>query len=315
LRLCIDKNRFRLLTWAPVLLLGLATLCSAEPIKFALAPGIPGPYQKYEKIVDNADSKVLKSITRYQKKPDKDARARAWTSAVAYLNDKTNLDIELLLPESQLQFERNLALGVYEVAYMTPIQFIAAERSQQYQALVKRKAEPLRGLVLVQQTDAATTLRDIENDPLGLPGLLRYSASVLPRVSLEKLGFKLTYDLYNDQDLLVEALLKGDIRSGSISQYTYFSLSPKQQTELKILWETPGFSPYAMAAHPRLPFYSINKLQRAFVNLSKNAEFQELLEDLHARNGFEIARNSDWYDAEKIDIDKLNHQVKLTPAP
>jgi phosphonate transport system substrate-binding protein len=268
---------------------------------------------QYEKVVENADSKVRKSITRYEKKIDDRSRARAWEGAISHLEEQTKLDIELLLPKSQLEFERNLALGNYELAYMTPIQFIAAQSSQQYQALVKRKAEPLRGLILVQKSDKATTLRDIENDNLGLPGLLHYSASILPRLSLQRLGFDLSYTLYESQEKVLNALLKGDVRSGSVSQYSYFSLSPKQQSELKILWETPGFSAYTMAAHPRMPFYSINKLQRALVNLSKKPEFKSLLEDLHARNGFEIARDKDWHDARQIDLDKLNHQIRLAP--
>ena len=47
------------------------------------------------------------------------------------------------------------------------------------------------------------------------------------------------------------------------------------------------------------------------VNLNRSGKNQELVEQLGALNGFEVARNSDWLDARGIDLNALNLRLPL----
>lgn len=295
-----------------VLMMSVISLCSkAQGLTFAVTPEAPDPTPVYDKRFENADSKVLKTRVYYEPKRGTPSRAQVWQTLANQLESKTGLRLNLELPESQLVFERNLAKGKYDIAYATPLQFLAAAEAQNYRALAKRKAQPLRALIVVKRLDSARTLRDIENDITGFDSVLNYTSSVIPRYSLKRLGIELPMQLFKDEKALLNALTSGNVRAISIAESGFYALSPDRQEQLKILWETPGFAPFAFITHPRVPFYSINKLQRAMVNLNRRGLNQDLIEQLGARNGFEVARNSDWLDARSIDLEALNVRLPL----
>lgn len=285
--------------------------CSAQGLSFAISPEAPDPAPIYDKRFENAESKVLKTRVVYEPRRDSPSRTKVWLALANQLESKTGLQLNLELPKSQLEFERNIALGKYDIAYTTPLQFLTASNAQNYRALAKRKAQPLRALIVVKKLDSARTLRDIENDITGFDSVLNYTSSIIPRFSLKRLGIELPMQLFENKTALLSALTSGQVRAISIAESTFYALSPDRQEQLKILWETPGFAPFAFITHPRVPFYSINKLQRAMVNLNRRGRNQNLIEQLDARNGFEVARNSDWLDARSIDLDALNMRLPL----
>lgn len=289
-----------------------ASFCSsAQGLSLAITPEAPDPSPIYDKRFENADSKVLKTRVVYEPRRDSPSRAEVWQKLANQLESKTGLQLNLVLPTSQLEFERNIALGKYDIAYTTPLQFLSASDAQNYRALAKRKAQPLRALIVVKRLDSARTLRDIESDITGFDSVLNYTSSIIPRFSLKRLGMELPMQLFENEKALLSALTSSKVRAISIAESGFYSLSPDRQEQLKILWETPGFAPFAFITHPRVPFYSINKLQRAMVNLNRRGRNADLIEQLGARNGFEVARNSDWLDARSIDLDALNMRLPL----
>ena len=302
--------------WLLAVLIFGSPFCIAQGLSFGVTPEAPDPEPVYDKRFENADSKVLKTRVVYEPKKDTPSRSQVWHTLAKRLEEKTGLQLNLELPNSQLEFERNLAQGKYDIAYTTPLQFLTAADAQNYRALSKRKAQPLRALIIVRKLDQARTLRDIEEDITGFDSVLNYTSSVIPRFSLKRLGLELPMQLFEDKKALFNALASSQVRAISIAESSFYALSPDRQEQLKILWETPGFAPFAFVSHPRVPFYSINKLQRAMVNLNRRGRNQDLVEQLGARNGYEVARNSDWLDARGIDLDKLNMRLPLVePSP
>ncbi|KZZ79719.1 hypothetical protein A3767_10945 [Oleiphilus sp. HI0133] len=297
-----------------LLLVGMASFSHAQGLSLAITPEAPNPAPVYDKRFENAESKVLKTRVVYETRRDSPSRAQVWQQLTKQLESKTGLQLNLELPKSQLEFERNLAQGKYDIAYTTPLQFLSASEAQNYRALAKRKAQPLRALIVVKRLDSARTLRDIENDITGFDSVLNYTSSIIPRFSLRRLGIELPMQLFKDETATMDALTNGQVRAISIAESSFYALSPDRQEQLKVLWETPGFAPFAFITHPRVPFYSINKLQRAMVNLNRRGRNQDLIEQLGARNGFEVARNSDWLDARSIDLDALNVRLPLVKS-
>lgn len=309
---------FSFLNRLNTILATLLLLCTlnvhAQVLRLGITPEAQDPSPVYDKRFENAESKVLKTRVIYEVRKDTPSKAAVWRAFTKRLEQKTGLQFQLLQPSSQLEFERALAQGLYDIAYTSPLQFLSAYESQNYRALAKRKAQPLRALIIVKKFDKGRTLRDIETAVTGFSSLLNYSSSIIPRYSMKRLGISLPMQLFPDNESMYSALINDEIRAMSIAEADFYSLPPDQQDKLKILWETPGFAAFAFSAHPRVPFYSINKLQRAMVNLNRRDNNKELLQLLGARNGYEVARNNDWIDAQSIDIDALNmHLPLVTP--
>jgi len=286
----------------------------SQVLRLGITPEAQEPSPVYDKRFENADSKVLKTRVSYEARKDTPSKEAVWRAFTKRLEQKTGLQFQLLQPTSQLEFERSVAQGLYDIAYMSPLQFLSAYEAQNYRAVTKRKAQPLRALIVVKKFDKGRTLRDIEASTTGFNSLLNYSSSIIPRYSMKRLGISLPMQLFPDNESMYSALINDEIRAMSIAEADFYSLPPDRQEKLKILWETPGFAAFAFAAHPRVPFYSINKIQRAMVNLGRKEHNKQLLQLLGARNGYEVARNSDWTDAQSIDIDTLNMHLPLVKS-
>jgi len=293
----------------------LATQAShAETLKFGLTPETMPPPPVYNERLINAESKVLKTRIEYDLDENSPKTEDVWQQFIEYVGNKTGQRIELVVAESTLKFEQALSTGEYDLVHITPLQLRETSSSQNYRAIVKRKTKPLRALILVQSKDKARTLRDIEMSITGYSSLLNYNSSIIPRYSIQRLGLTPLIKLFDDDEALMSALDNGEIRAISLAEESYLHLSPNDQKKYKILWETPGFAPFAIAVHSRIPFYTINKLQRAMVNMSRGNKNSDLLRLLGAENGFETARSSDWLDAEDININTLNSHPNTSQA-
>jgi phosphonate transport system substrate-binding protein len=73
---------------------------------------------------------------------------------------------------------------------------------------------------------------------------------------------------------------------------------------LRVLTETPAYTPHAFAAHPRVAPAVLAKVLAAMVSLSGDAAGRELLVPL-AFKGMAAAQDKEWNDIRALDIDLL----------
>lgn len=292
-----------------ILIAGPLTMV-AEPshaaLKFGVDPNLPSPSPSYEEDRSELQTKRFAKV-RYRRIDPID-KETAWQRTINLLEQQSRLDIEIEYPTGLLDFELKLAKGYYDLAYISPIQFASFNTRNGYKAVAKRKAQPLRGLVVIRADNTAVqSLRDLKGQTMVFPGLLDFESSIAPRVSLHKLSIPYIPEITKDAETAYQQVLDGMAPSAAGSRISFQSLPPPKQQQLKIIWDTPGFTPYAFAAHTRVPVYSLIRLQKALVGLTKSDTGRELLPLIHASNGFEVAKDSDWHDVRDIDLNQLNN--------
>lgn len=270
----------------------------------AIAPSAPSPNPSYLVIPPDREKKLFQK-TRYQKIPGPD-KERVWKQIIRSLELKSGVRIEFISVSSPLDFELKLAKGLLDLAYMSPLQFVANKAQNNFRALVKPKAKPLRGVVVAHQDSDIKNLRDLEGKAIVFPGALDFAASIGPRHSLQSLNVKTLTRFAEDQPEAFSLVLNKQALAASGTSEALLGLAPNDREHLRVIWDTPGFTPYALAAKSTLPFYTTIRLQQALVGLSKDPKVERLLKKVFIDNGFEVAKDSDWSDIESIDLEKLN---------
>lgn len=71
--------------------------------------------------------------------------------------------------------------------------------------------------------------------------------------------------------------------------------------QLRVLWETPGYTPHAVAIHPRVPVGVREELMIKFIQFSAIQAGSMLLQGL-GFNPFEAAKSSDWNDVRALGV-------------
>ncbi len=293
----------------------LATQVSAQTLTIAITPAVPQPHARYEKI-PNPDATKFDAIKNKQQhimvlaSKNTPSRSEAWQAVIKLLSETSGVELQMVPFVSRLEFELAMSKGSYDLAYLDPLQFHQFKTHPGYNALVKRRAQPLQALIVTPQTTPVTSIKDLAGQSIAYPGLLNYDASVIARESLRRLQIDHIPRFYPSSEAVFKAVLAGDVAAGATRIEDLKGQDLDIQQKLHILWDTPGYTPYALAAHPRVSFFTINRLQRALVRLDKTERGRELLSHIFVENGFETASNGDWHDAAAIDPKSLRQHAQ-----
>jgi phosphonate transport system substrate-binding protein len=88
---------------------------------------------------------------------------------------------------------------------------------------------------------------------------------------------------------------------------TYESIDPEIRSQLNILWKSKGYTPHAIAAHPRVSSAEVARLQAALQNLSLSEQGRAALGRINF-TAVIAAQDSDWDDVRDLQIDILTPQ-------
>lgn len=300
------KKRFLITLLSALALWQHALHSCAETLTIAISPAVPKPHARYEQ-VPNPDATKFDAIKNKQQhimvlaSDDTPTRSAAWQAFVDLLSETSGVTLKMVPFASRLDFEIGMSKGAFDLAYLDPLQFLQFKAHPGYNALVKRRAQPLQALIVTTQNSPAASIKDLTNRTIGFPGLLHYDASVIARESLKRLQIDHSAHFMPSSQAVFEAVLAGEVPAGATRIEDLRAQPLDTQQKLRILWETPGYTPYALAAHPRVAFFTINRLQRALVRLDKSERGRDVLQHIFVANGFETASNGDWHDAASID--------------
>jgi len=290
--------------------MGSSQVALSDTYTVSITPTLPEPLPQI-KASENAKLSINTS-SQLSMLPSKE---QAWQAVFNYLGQKANIKFKFEPANSQLDFELKLAKGYYDFAYTNPLQFIAFNDFPGYKAVVKRKAQPIRGIIVVKKTGPISSLTELRDAIFAFPGTLNFPASIVLRESLNRLNVNIIPQFLASQKHVYSAVANGSYIAGGGSYESFEAQASEVRNALRIIWDSPGYTPYAFSAHPRVPFFTIIRLQRAMVGLVKHEEGKALLPDIFVDNGFEVARDSDWHDARLINLEKLNGASVNITAP
>ncbi|MES9905300.1 MAG: phosphate/phosphite/phosphonate ABC transporter substrate-binding protein [Sedimenticola sp.] len=230
--------------------------------------------------------------------------ARLWTPIFKYIGQHTDLKIRFSTAPDIPTFEKRLAAGEYDLAYMNPYHYTVFHEAPGYQALAKARDKQIKGIMVVHKESRISDLMALNNNNLAFPSPAAFAASILPRAHLSGLGISYTPKYVSSHDSVYRTVAKGIYPAGGGVMRTFKNVAPKVREQLKILWITEGYTPHAITFHPRVKSTDAVKIQQALITMEQNDKGKALLESIKIK-GFEAAADSDWDDVRSLNIDLL----------
>lgn len=228
--------------------------------------------------------------------------AKNWTPLLLYLERKTGVRLNFKTAPSIPEFERRLANGEYDLAYMNPYHYVVFSREPGYRALAKEKDTRLQGVVVVRKDSAITDIRQLAGKDLAFPAPGSFAASVLPRMQLKKMGIAFIPHFVASHDSVYYSVARGIYPAGGGVVRTLNSAPAEIRDQLRVLWNTDSYTPHALAVHPRVPETAREALAKVLSAMGSDSEAAEILQDLNMR-GWEPGQDKEWDDLRKLPID------------
>lgn len=231
--------------------------------------------------------------------------ARLWTPLLEVVSEQVGISIVFETAPDIPTFERRLKEGQYHLAYMNPYHYTVFHRNPGYIALAKQADKRIRGILVTRKDETLPSGKLT----LAFPAPAAFAATILTRAKLQQHGIEFESRYVKSHDSVYRSVALGLYPAGGGVMRTFNNLDPAVRDQLQILWETEGFTPHAVAAHPALPTHTFNAVRAGFVALNDSQEGRRALAGLSLR-AFESASDSDWDDVRSLNIGLLEEADK-----
>ncbi|MEO0398947.1 MAG: phosphate/phosphite/phosphonate ABC transporter substrate-binding protein [Pseudomonadota bacterium] len=232
--------------------------------------------------------------------------AAMWVPVLKEWSMKSGHHLQFATAKDIPTFEACLTIGAYDIAYMNPYHYTVFHEASGYEAFAKQSDKQLKGLLVAHHDSEISKLSDLEGVEVAFPSPAAFGASVIPRAELRKNGVMSTPKYVNSHDSVYRAVSAGLMPAGGGVLRTFKTVAPAIRAQLKIVYETDGYTPHAFAAHPETPKSTIDAIFTAMTATSEQKP------DVIARIGMvgvEAARNEDWNDVRALNLQDSHTNV------
>jgi phosphonate transport system substrate-binding protein len=227
--------------------------------------------------------------------------ARLWTPICKYLSKQTGYRFVFKTAKDIPTFEKRLAAGEYDIAYMNPYHYTVFSIDPGYRAIAKETNKHIQGIIVVKKDSPYQSIAELSGKTLAFPAPAAFAASVLPRAYLKTNQIEISPRYVRSHDSVYLTVSKGLYPAGGGIQRTFNNMPESIRQQLRILWKTPGYTPHAFAVHPRLPAAVVRDTAGALIAMSTNEEGGKLLKNLNF-NPIGSAKDEDWDDVRELGI-------------
>jgi len=230
--------------------------------------------------------------------------AEDWGPLLAEISRRSGVALVFRTAPSIPEFEERLGKGEYDFAYMNPYHYVVFHTASGYQAFAKEQDRKIKGILVVRKESTYRKPADLAGKTVVFPAPAAFAASILPQAEFGRLKIPIEAKFVASHDSVYRAVAVGLHEAGGGIQRTFEAMPPEVSDKLRILSETPAYTPHAFAAHPRVSPEIVAKILTAMASLASDEEGQRLLVPL-AFKGITSAQDKDWNDIRALDIDLL----------
>jgi phosphonate transport system substrate-binding protein len=227
--------------------------------------------------------------------------AANWTPVLARLSEKAGVKITFATAPDVPTFERRLAAGEYDFAYMNPYHFVVYNAKPGYRALARAKGEHIKGLVVVRKDSAVKSLKDLSGATLAFPTPGAFAATLLVQAELRRQGIAFKSKFVKSHNSVYRDVAKGLYPAGGGVPRTFNLMDPAITQDLRVLWTSAPFTTHAIATRPALDQAVRARVLAAMAQMNLEPGPLKALAEI-GFSGFEPARDQDWDDVRRLNI-------------
>ena len=238
--------------------------------------------------------------------------ASLWAPILDQVGERAGVTIRFATAPDIPTFERRLAAGQYDLAYMNPYHYTVFHEQPGYVAFAKQRNQRIRGILVTRKDAGIDDIAALAGQTLAFPAPAAFAASVLPRAALHRSGIDVEPRYVRSHDSVYLAVAQGLYPAGGGIERTFNNTDPRVRERLRILWRTDAYTPHAFAAHPRLDPALVARVRDVMLAMSDDPEGRALLAAI-GFDGIDAAEDAEWNDVRALGIDLLDATEQ--PAP
>jgi phosphonate transport system substrate-binding protein len=196
----------------------------------------------------------------------------SWIPVLLAVGEKIDVCFHLKVEENIPEFERELANGNYDLAYVNPFHSIMAKEMAGYTPQIVDGARLLTGIIVVRKDSEFTNIRDLDGKILVVPAPNAFGASLLNKKDLEKQNIDVDVKYARTHSNVYRHVAKGIADAGGGVNNTFQKENNDLRSQLRILHETRGHPSHPIVSHESISKKITSAFNNAFLELSSDKE-------------------------------------------
>ena len=230
--------------------------------------------------------------------------ARLWSPILKYLSEKSGVELQFTTAKNIPTFEKRLAKGEYDFAYMNPYHYTVFSQNPGYLAFARQKDKQIKGIIVVRKDSELSAINQLADQSMAFPSPAAFAATLLPQANLNLQDIPFTPKYVSSHDSVYLNVARGLFPAGGGIVRTFNNTDPKVREQLRILWTTRPYTPHAFAAHPRIRQGEVERVKQALIEMGNDPVGKQLLETIKFK-GVQTAGDADWDDVRALNISVL----------
>ena len=203
--------------------------------------------------------------------------AKRWAPVLQYLSEKSGLNLQLKIAKDISTYHQQVWGGQFDIAYMNPNSYVAANKVQGYRAFAKEKGGKSFGIIVARKEGPIKSLVELDGQPMAFPSDTAFMATILPLKQLEKEKVAINIEYVISMDSVYRSVAKGMFLAGGGESRTFGSLDSAIRDQLTVLWQSENLPSFPFFAHPRVSAEAVGLLQKAMIGMGEDPQGQALL--------------------------------------
>jgi phosphonate transport system substrate-binding protein len=226
-----------------------------------------------------------------------------------YLRSETGVAFELVTPTNYQELLDLFGQKKIDVAFFGGATYVFAHKNYNAVPLVSRYTDSrFKSVVIVKTDQPARTLHELKGMTFAFGSKLSTSGHFMPRHYFSKKNiipenFFSEVKFTGAHDKTVEWVRDGKVQAGvvnSIILYEMFLDGSLDKEDIRVLWESPPYADYIWGVQKEVDEEVRNKIQTAFLSLSKSDPQQKLILEALGASYYLPALHDDFSLLEKI---------------
>ena len=200
-----------------------------------------------------------------------------WAPFLKRLGKENGLCFDLHIPADFTEFEQAIRAGKPDFVLLNPYYQVMVARKPGYVPLVRDQQSRLAGVLVVRKDSPVQDIHQLEGATVAFPAPNAYAASLLMRALFAKEHIHITADYVGSHSNVYRAVALGAAQAGGGANTTLNHEPAELQSQLRVLFTTPGYMPHPFSAHPRISQRVREKVIAGFLSIAADPAGRDLL--------------------------------------
>ena len=228
-----------------------------------------------------------------------------WSPLLQRIGQDAGLCFELRVSASIPEFEQRFLKGESDFTFLNPYHAVLAYQKKKYQPLLADTQDLLTGILVIRSDNPIKNLNDLKGKNVLFPAPNSFAASLLIRAELAKQKIDVNPVFVKTHSNVYRSVINKDALAGGGVNNTLDNEAPEVRQQLRVLYETPAYTPHPIATHPSVTSEVRERFLKAMVKLSQDEEGQKLLDGINLNKPQAVSYAKHYKVLESLQLEKF----------